>query len=198
VRPVDPSTGRRAALACGVLGPGAFVGAWVAGGVLRRDGYSPVSQAISQLARIGSPARPLMTAGFVAFGLLVPAYAGGLRAVLGPRAAALRAAATTSGLATLAVAALPLSRASGQPVDTWHAVAAGTGYLAQVAVPLAGARLLPAPRASYAVSGLAAACLVGSLAVPELTGLLQRAGLTAVDAWLAAVAVGLLRAGPEA
>lgn len=184
----------RAALACGLAGPGAFVGAWVAGGLLRRPTYAPVSQAISQLAREGTSTRPLMTAGFVAFGLLVPVYAQGLHAALGPRAAGLRLAATASGVATLAVAALPLSRASGRPVDTWHALAAGTGYLAQVAAPLAGARLLPAPRASYAVAALAAACLVGSVTLPDLTGLLQRTGLTAVDVWLAAVAVRLLRA----
>jgi hypothetical protein len=191
---VPPSAPRRRlALLCGVAGPGAFVGAWVAGGLLRRPDYSPVAQAISQLAREGTSTRPLMTAGFVGFGLLVPVYAAGLRSALGPRARGLRAAATTSGLATLAVAALPLSRASGQPVDTWHAVAAGTGYLAQVAAPLAGARLLPHAPASYAVAGVAAASLVASLALPELTGLLQRTGLTAVDLWLAAVAVHLLR-----
>lgn len=188
-----PVSAPRAALACGVAGPGAFVAAWVAGGLLRRPDYSPVRQAISQLAREGTTTRPVMTAGFVAFGLLVPVYAAGLRSRLGPAATRLQVAATTSGLATLAVAALPLSQASGQPVDAFHAVAAGTGYLAQVAAPLVGARLLPAPQVSYAVAGLSAACLVASLALPDLTGLLQRTGLTAVDVWFAAVAVRLLR-----
>lgn len=175
----------RLALACGVAGPAAFVGAWLAGG-LATDAYSPVEQAISQLAREGAPTRVLMTAGFVAFGVLVPVYAPQL-----PRGA--RAAATVSGLATLGVAALPLSRAGAQPVDAWHAVAAGTGYAGQVLAPLLGARALPLPRVSYAVSALAAACLVGSVTAPSLTGLLQRAGLTAVDVWFAAVAVHLAR-----
>ena len=184
---VQPS---RSALACGVLGPAAFVGAWLVGG-LRRPDYSPVSQAISQLARQGTSTRPLMTAGFVAFGVLVPVYARALGGPLGPLC---RAATTAAGVATLAVAALPLSAAGGRPVDAWHAVAAGTGYAAQVLAPLAGAPRLGGGRAlSYAVSGVALVCLVASIALPEATGLLQRAGLTAVDLWYAAVAVHLYR-----
>lgn len=184
----------RLAAACGIAGPAAFVGAWVAGGLLRRPGYSPVSQAISQLARSGTSTRPLMTTGFVAFGVLLPVYARGLGRALG--SPAVRAAATASGVATLAVAALPLSAAEGQPIDTWHAVAAGTGYLAQVLAPLIGGRRLPSPvarKASYAVSAAAAAALVGSVALPDLTGLFQRTGLTVVDMWFVAMAVHLLR-----
>ena len=56
----------------GAIGPAAFISAWVIGGATK-DGYSPVHDAISRLAAIGSSARPLMTAGFVAFGLAVPA-----------------------------------------------------------------------------------------------------------------------------
>ena len=186
----------RPALACGVLAPAAFVGAWAVGGT-RLEGYDPVSQAISQLAREGNPTAPLMTGGFVAFGVLLPVYGWALGRALDSRG--VQAAATASGLATLAVAAAPLSRATGQQVDTWHAVFAGAGYLAQVVAPLVGGRRLRSAagrRASYAVSAVAAASLVGSLALPDLTGLLQRTGLTAVDAWFAAVAVHLLRARP--
>jgi len=188
---------RRLLAACGIAGPGAFVAAWVVGG-LATAGYSPVELTISQLAREGAGTAPLMTAGFLAFGVLVPAYAVVLGRELGARGA--QVAATVSGLATLGVAALPLSRAGGQPVDAWHAVAAGTGYVGQALAPLLGARALgrrdPAGRArtaSYAVSATAAVALVGSVLVPDLAGGLQRVGLTAVDAWFAAVAVHLLR-----
>ena len=182
----------RAALWCGVAGPVAFVAAWLVAGLLT-PGYSPVDQPISRLAASGADTRPLTTAGFVAFGVLLPVYALALRRLLGSRGAALAAAG--SGIATLAVAALPLSREGGQGVDTWHAVAAGCGYAAQVLAPLLGGRHLRgrARTTSYAVAALAAACLVGSLAVPGLTGLLQRTGLTAVDAWYVAVAAGALR-----
>lgn len=185
-----PSTGM---LLCGVVGPAAFVAAWAVAGPLT-PGYSPVEQAISQLAREGAPTAALMSAGFVAFGVLVPVYARALgRALHSPGAAR---AATTSGLATLAVALLPLSRETGQPVDALHSVAAGTGYAAQVLAPLLGGRRLRSPAgrgASYAVSAVAAAALVASLLLPDLTGLLQRTGLTVVDAWFAVAAVHLLR-----
>jgi hypothetical membrane protein len=186
------ATSHRAALWCGVAGPAAFVAAWAVGG-LASAGYSPVRSAISQLAREGAPTRALMTAGFLAFGLLVPVYAGPLGARLGRP---VQAAVTVSGLATLAVAALPLSRATGQPVDAWHAVAAGTGYVAQAVAPLLGGRRLgpgAARTASYAVSAVAALCLVASVLQGGATGLLQRTGLTAVDLWYAVVALHLLR-----
>ena len=183
---------RRLALLAGVAGPTAFVAAWVVAGQ-RTPGYSPVGQAISQLAREAAPTAPLMTAGFVAFGVLVPVYAVALARSLSPGTAA---AATVSGLATLAVAALPLSRETGQPVDTAHALAAATGYAGQVLAPLLGARALGgrARAASYAVSAAAAGCLVASVLLPDATGLLQRSGLTVVDVWFVAVAVALLRA----
>ena len=181
----------RAAAVCGVAGPAAFVTAWAVGGALRDDGYDPLHDAISRLAEVGADTRPLMTAGFVAFGLLVPVYARGLGRALGSRGA--RVATTVSGLATLAVAALPLSAAGGQPVDAWHAVAAGTGYGGQVLAPLLGGLALAgrARTASLAVSAVAALCLVGSLALPGATGLLQRTGLTVVDAWFVVLAVRL-------
>ncbi len=99
-------------------------------------------------------------------------------------------------MATLAVAALPLSAAGDRPVDTWHAVAAGTGYAGQVLAPLLAARARGS-RAERTVAGavaaVALASLVGSVTVPGATGLLQRAGLTVVDAWFAGTALRLAR-----
>src|SRR5258708_7519274 len=62
----------------GLIGPAAFVGAWALGGALK-EGYSPTNDAISRLAAIGASTRPLMTSGFVCFGIAVPAYALALR-----------------------------------------------------------------------------------------------------------------------
>jgi len=193
-----PRSLTRLEAACGVLGPAAFVGAWLLGGALRAPAYSPVADAISRLAQEGTSTVPLMTAGFVVFGVLVPVYARGLGRVLGSPAT--RAAATLSGLATLAVAALPLSAAGGQRVDALHAVAAGTGYLGQVLAPLLGGLALRgrARAASLSVSGVAALCLVASLAAPGVTGLFQRTGLTVVDAWFVVLAVRLARPGSPA
>lgn len=189
----------RVGAVCGVLGPTAFVGAWLLGGSRLQD-YDPLVDAISRLAAEGAPTRPLMTAGFVAFGVLIPVWARTLGARLDSRA--LRGVVTVAGLATLAVAALPLTREGGSPQDALHAVTAGTGYLAMVATPLVAAPLLrrgghrSAAAASLAVGLVSAAALVGTLAVGEDgqvgSGALQRLGLTVVDAWHVVAATAVL------
>ena len=188
----------RLGAACGVVAPVAFVGAWLLGGLLT-DGYDPVRQAISQLAREGAPTRPLMTAGLVVFGLLLPLWARVLGRRLGSRP--VEAAATVAGLATLAVAALPLTRDPGGTQDLWHAVAAGVGYLAMALTPLLAAGplrragLRRAGAASVAVGVVSAAALVGTLLVGEASGALQRLGLGVVDGWHVLLAVWVLRTG---
>lgn len=181
---------------CGIAGPVAFVGAWLVGGLVR-DGYDPVEQAISQLAREGASTRVLMTAGLVGFGLLVPVWAVVLGRVLGSRA--VTTAAAVAGVATLAVAALPLTREPGGTQDLLHAVAASIGYVAMAATPLLAAGPLrrrghrTAATASLVVGLLSAACLVGTVALEAGSGALQRAGLGVVDAWHVVAAAWVLR-----
>lgn len=170
----------------GVLGPIAFIAAWVVGAAIAGPGYSSVDDAISRLAAVDVETRPLMTAGFVAFGLALPCYAIALRHAL-PGWAWVTAAST--GLATLAVAALPLDRSPA--IDRWHFVAAAVGYITLAATPLlAFGPLRSQGRSALAHAGLAAAlvsavCLTLS-AVTEPAGLLQRLGLSATDGWLVA------------
>jgi hypothetical membrane protein len=180
---------------CGILGPSAFVGAWLLGGALT-DGYDPLADAISRLAAEGADTQPLMTSGFVAFGLLVPVWAQTLGRVLDdPR---LRGSVTFAGIATLGVAAFPLTRAEGQPQDVAHAVAAGLGYLAMAVSPLIGAAALRragkrrAALASAVVGAVSSASLVGTLLV-DGSGGLQRLGLTVVDLWYVVLAIWVLR-----
>lgn len=180
---------------CGIAGPCAFVGAWLLAGLQEPD-YEPLRDAISQLAREGAGTRPLMTAGFVAFGVLVPLWALLLRRVLGTGVAV---AAAVAGLATLGVALLPLTAQGGQPQDLGHGIAAGTGYLAMAATPLlavAPLRRLGHARAaatSTVVGVVSLIALVGSLLVVDRSGGLQRLGLTVVDAWHVVVAGWVLR-----
>lgn len=185
-------------LACGLLAPASFIGSWALWGAVR-DGYDPIEQAISQLAREGAPNRLGMTAGFVGFGLMLPVFAQQLPRLLdaGP---ALRASATVAGLSTLAVAAFPLQEKAGGTGDAIHAAVAGIGYLAMAVSPALAARPLSrsgrrtAARASIAVSAVSAVALVASVTTGP-TGLWQRAGLGVVDVWFATVAVwGLRRA----
>jgi hypothetical protein len=175
---------------CGVLAPASFVGAWAVCGALRDDGYDPVEQAISQLARIGAPTRPGMTAGFVGFGLLLPVFARRLPVLLGaPR---LRWSMWTAAVSTLGVAALPLQREPGGTGDLLHAVAAGTGYLAMAASPALVAGRTRFGALSAAVSAVSAGSLVVSVTSGP-TGLWQRVGLGVVDAWFAGCALWSLR-----
>ena len=186
---------RRAGALCGIAAPVAFVGGWLVNGLLT-EGYDPLEDAISQLAREGAPTRPAMTACFVAFGVLLPVWAGPLARELD--AAGLRAVVTVAGLATVAVAALPLAREPGGAQDLLHGVAAGTGYVAMALTPLVAAVALrrsgrrAAAAASTAVGLVSAGALVGTLLV-EGSGGVQRLGLTVVDAWHIVVACWVLR-----
>ena len=178
----------RLTAAGGIVGPAAFVTAWAVAGA-RTPGYSSVDDAISRLAEIGAPHRPLMTAGFVVFGVAVPAFGLALRSELHESAAWLSAVGT--GLATLAVAATPL-REGGD--DSAHAIAATAGYVTLAATPLLAAPHLDgrARTVARAVGILSAASLVATTVGPA-SGLFQRVGLTVVDAWLGITAWRMLR-----
>ncbi|HVL80669.1 MAG TPA: DUF998 domain-containing protein [Actinomycetota bacterium] len=186
VRPEPRPDGSTRLLALGgVVGPAAFVAAWAIGGA-RAVGYSPVEDAISRLAAVGAPTRPGMTAGFITFGVGVPLYGLALRRVLpGPA----WAFAVATGLATLAVAALPLDAG----VDEAHGVAAGLGYATLAGVPLSAAPYLQGRRATAAA--LAAGAATAGLLIATLGGgrhgLLQRSGLAATDVWIAVTAAKL-------
>lgn len=176
----------------GVLGPCAFVGAWIVGAAVTDVEYSLIDDPISRLAAVDAPTQPLMTAGFIGFGLGVAAFAAVLRRRLpGP---AWIAAATTAG-ATLLVAATPLDHS--EFVDSLHGLFAGVGYVSLAAVPLLAAQPLLAGRSrllgrtGVGVGVVSAVALVASLSgLP--TGLFQRIGLTTTDAWLVATAMAVL------
>lgn len=178
----------------GVIGPVVFVADWAVLGATRK-GYSPVDDAISRLAELGSSARPAMTAGFVVYGIGLIGYGMALRRSL-PGPAWLPAVGT--GVATLGVAAFPLGTAVTGAI---HAAFASLGYLGLAAVPLAVSRQLDArghrawSRLSVLAGGLSGAALVASVAVSPAHGLTQRIGLTIGDTWVAVSAVVLLHWG---
>lgn len=178
----------------GIVGPSAFMAAWIVGGSMR-PGYSPVDDAISQLAAAGIPNRAVMTAGFIGFGVGVPIYAAALRACV-PGPAWITAAGT--GLATLGVAAFPLG---GSPTtDMVHTGLAVLGYATLVATPLLAAGPLRASGHSRAAlasaaTGVASGLCLAATGLGPANGLLQRAGLTLGHTWLAASAAWMLLGG---
>lgn len=187
----SPDVATRLAALGGVIGPVAFVGAWAVGSTVA-PGYSNIDDAISRLAAIGADTRPLMTAGFVAFGAGVPLFAIALRRVIGG-VSWISAAAT--GLATLAVAAIPLDRSS--TADTWHGVAAAIGYITLAATPLlAVGPLLERGQRGLAGLGVVSAAVSATSLLLSATrlpnGLFQRIGLTAGDIWIVAAALAIV------
>ena len=177
----------------GVIGPTAFIGAWVVGAAVTSAPYSSIDDAISRLAAVGSDTRWMMTAGFVTFGLALPTFAWALRSAVPGRA---WITATATGLATLAVAAAPLDRSD--TVDRLHAMFAGIGYVTLAATPLLAApHLLEIGHRRLARFGVAAgvtsavALALTTTGLP--TGLFQRVGLTVSDAWIIATALAVRR-----
>jgi hypothetical membrane protein len=178
------SSARRATSAAGVIGPAAFIGAWALGGAVL-DSYSPVEDAISRLAASGAETAPLMTGGFVVFGLSMVAFSRAVRDAVGWLPAASVAA---TGIATLGVAATPLDTG----VDGLHGVFAFVGYATLAAAPLLAApRLRGGWRAVSVVAGALTAASLAATVVGPASGLFQRTGLSIGDAWLAAIAVGM-------
>jgi hypothetical membrane protein len=164
------------------------VGGWLLAGS-RAEGYSPLHDHISELARVGAPTRVLMTAGFVGFGLLAPVWARTLGRSLGSDA--VRTSVTAAGVTTLGVAALPLGATFG---DGPHAVAAALGYASMAATPLlASRRLSGRARAASAATGLVSSALLLGTTLGRAPGALQRTGLGVVDAWFVVMAVRELR-----
>jgi hypothetical protein len=193
-----PTTERPWAALGLALGPVAFIGAWAIGGARMPDDYSPVADAISRIAAVGSPERTLMTAGFLAYGA---AMLVGSQALRRSELRGTWGLAAVNALATVAVAATPLDRSD--TVDLLHGVAATVGYASISLLPIAAARPLRdlgrprAAAASLALGAISAACLVATT-MSASKGAFQRLGLGAGDVWLVATGIWLWHAGRQA
>ena len=175
----------------GVIGPTGFVAAWATAGVLAK-GYSPVRQSISRLAAVDAPKRRLMTAGFICFGVTVPAYGLALRDALGGRA---WLAATVSGVATLGAGAFALDTSSA--IDRAHYGLAVVASSSLALTPILAAQSLSArghdraAAASRLIGVFSGVCLAAPAFLPP-EGLLQRIGLTLAEGWITASAVAIV------
>ena len=166
----------------GVIAPLFFVGCWIVAGKIR-DGYDPVTDAISRLAELGAPDRWLVTTGMYVFGIGCIVFAPMLKS----RAAA---ALTVAGIASFGVATFPCTAGcpgTGSFTDVAHGVAAGAHYVAFALAPWFHDRRALPWSAAASVALLIHAAGIGP------NGLLQRTGLTILDAWLVLVAISFLR-----
>lgn len=193
---MDPTrwtpTQLRWATAGGIVGPVVFVSGWALNG-LRYDGYSPIDNAISDLAASVSPVQWGMTFAFVVFSVGVAAYSQALRvAFAGPA----WIGALVCALSTLGVAATPLDETDR---DILHGAFATAGYIGITLAPFfAGIEIAKArpgsriPWLCWLGSAISAAALLGTLAQTS-HGFFQRTGLFAGDVFFVASATWLLR-----
>jgi hypothetical membrane protein len=183
--------------AAGVIGPCVFIADWAILGAHAKN-YSPVSDAISELARMHAPTRPAMTAGFLVFGAALPTYAVALRQALPGQAWKFAAA---NGVATLGVAAFSLGTPTSGDI---HGAFAGLAYASLAATPIAASvalrrRCHDKLAWTSITTGLAVgtALVVSVLGPTHVHGLFQRIGLTLGDVWLITSAVSMMRTLPS-
>ena len=211
--------GRVRALA-GVIGPGAFTVAWLVA-QRRQDEYSVAHEHISGLAAPDANDPHVMTAGFLALGACTVAFASELDRRLGrgggPSAGWGPALIGTTGLTTLASGVfrrdrrsnvIPPGQAPGQSwVNDVHDAAVVVGGIAGAAGLIALARrfaggpdwegyVLPAFSAAVAGSGLTGFFLRD--VVRPGNGIVQRASVSIPLAFMARLAIHLLRRDPSA
>ncbi|MGI9015772.1 MAG: DUF998 domain-containing protein [Euzebya sp.] len=202
------TTARRAGAWLGIAGPVAYVLTWAVLGAIR-PGYDPPSQAISELAEMGSATGPYMSAAFVVFGLAAIPFAVALRSSLPGPATDVMWAVTGCGLMTMAAAFFPCSPgcpgAGSSLSDNGHAVTATIGYLALMAAPLLTGRALLTHRTnrrfawwSMVAGGVGSvAMLVWALGLfGDAGGAGQRGFNTLADLWWASAGVWILTTDP--
>ena len=205
---------RRALLLCGVLSSLLYLATDVIGG-LSYDGYSFVSQAVSELMAIGAPSEHLVDPLFIAYGLLVAVFGIGVMREGIRSGRALRVTgAVLIGYAILGLTGPTLFEmhqrgTSSLPGDRAHiALTAVLVLLVLAAIAVAASALGKRFRA-YSIATLSAMVLAGvtsgaygaRLAAGEPTpgfGVVERIAIYASLLWVAALAVTLRRRAVDA
>ena len=207
--------GRFGAL-CGILGPAAFTAAWLVA-QRRQDEYQVRHEHISGLAAKDANDPHVMTAGFVALGGCMIAFASALERRLGPRAGTGSALIGVAGTATIVAGLFRRDRRSnfpspGEPegqswVNDVHDLAAGVGGAAGT---LGLVTLAPALSRDPALRDLAKPALSAAGASAGISawflrdvvrpgnGLLQRVNVTIPLVFMARLALRLLNGGTDA
>lgn len=191
--PVQPPTW---ALVSATIAPVAMIGGWTVAAARQAAAFDPVRDTISALATSAATAGWIMTAGLAVTGVCHVITAAGLRAA----APGGRVLLAVGGVATAAVAALPVDVAPGA-----HGAAAGVAFVALSVWPAAAGRpgargVLRRRRGTAATTGLVALLVWFVLelqgappASGALTGLAERALAGAQSLWPLVVVAALRR-----
>jgi hypothetical protein len=200
---------RRLLLGCGILSSLLYVATDVLGG-MRYEGYSFTSQAVSELMAIGAPSEALVDPLFVTYGVLASAFGVGVLREGAGRSRALR----IGGALLIGYAAVGLTGptffemhqrgAGGSASDAPHIVLTGVLVLLSLLAIGCGAFALGERFRIYSVATLLTVVALGALSAPYGArlaagqptpglGILERVTIYASLAWVAALAVALLR-----
>lgn len=206
----SPETWRRALLACGAAYAALYVVVNDVVAAMFVPGYSRLSQAISELSAVGSPAKPFLTAMLPVLAVLLAAFGVGVwwsargKGVLRVTGALLMAQAITSVLWLFAPMSPrdALAAGGGTTADALHLVMSGLSMAYVIAELASSAAGLGRAFRVYVVASFVV--LVGAMTATgvlsarltegqptPLLGLLERAGLGAWLLWMAVLALAL-------
>jgi hypothetical protein len=214
VRRKPLSTGREVLLGCGIAASVLYAAGNDLLAALLYEGYSPLSQAVSELTSLGAPTRtPLVVMGFLydalilAFGIGVRRSAGGSRALRVVGALLIAHAAVGPLWLPFPMSARGAPTPPGSLTDTMHLVLGGLTVLIMLSMVGAGAAAFGRGFRLYSV--LTAVAVLGfgtwmSSYVPAVPageptpwmGLAERLMIWAWLLWMVVLAVLLLRGSP--
>lgn len=194
----------RIAAVAPVVGVSQFVATWVTLAIVVEE-HDPLHDAISELAALGAPHRPVMTGSLILFGLLVAPLGPLLWRALAPFGMPAAVLVGTNAVGTVAVGLVPCSPgcpgSAASVLDLGHLIAAIVSYAGLAGAPLATSWAL---RRADARPGLATTSLalgsvtaVGLLVLlsgvaGEWGGAVQRASTTTGDLWYVIAAWSVL------
>lgn len=203
------TTWDRIATVAPVVGVAQFLATWTVLAVVLEE-HDPVHDAISELAALGAPHRPVMTASLILFGLLVAPFAPLLWRALAPFGMPAAVLVGVNAVGTVAVGLVPCSPgcpgSTASVLDLGHLIAAIVSYAGLAGAPLATWWAL---QRAHTRPGLATTSLaVGSATAIGLLvllsggagawgGAVQRASTTTGDLWYLLAAWSVLRSGGQ-
>jgi CubicO group peptidase (beta-lactamase class C family) len=207
------SPARRLLLLSGLLSSLLYVATDVLGG-MRYEGYSFTSQAISELMATGAPSEAFVDPLFLAYGVLALAFGVGVFREAAGRSRVLRiTGALLMGYAAVGFAGpvffeMHPRGAGGAAGDTPHIVLTAVIVLLTLLAIGVGAFVLGRRFRTYSLATLAAVVVLGALTVPYAArlaageptpgfGVVERLNVYASMAWVAVLAVALLRRPPH-
>lgn len=193
-------------LFCGILSSLLYFGIDMVGGMLW-EGYSFISQPISELAAVGAPVRPLTNPLFVIYAVLLLAFGLGVWVSSGRNRALRVTGGLLIGIGIVGLAWTPFPMHMGEPVsspaNTMHSIFAGIQVILILLTIGSGAAAYRNWFRFYSIAtililltaGVAVFLLAATGQPHPGTGIIERINVYGYLLWVAVLAVVLLRAG---